>query len=360
MPHDASEGAELPLDGIRVVELGGGLAAGYCTHLLAGYGADVVQVGDPGLTADEDTYLSRGKRRVEAAGDALDRLLQAADVVIDGRARTGPVTPTAAEIRDRNRRAVVTAITPFGLDGPHAAHKATNIVTFANGGIMALTGERERSPLQTGGDQAFMLGGLHAFAATATALVGALLQEDGDLIDISMQECAASMLEYCASAWEYESLFVERSGNTPRAEWGVYQTQDGWAGVCALGRQIPALLDTLGLPHEERYLDPVIRVTDAKDELMAHVLVFMIERTKAELVALGPPNKLPLGAVRTPAELVEHEPLLERGFFDEDPAGRLPGRPFPGLGWATLAPVAAASTDDVLTSWAGATAGVAS
>ena len=233
-------------------------------------------------------------------------------------------------------------------------------MAFANGGIMALTGERDREPLQTGGDQAFMLGGLHAFAATVTALVGALLQEEGDLLDISMQECAASMLEYCAAAWEYESLLVERSGNTPRAEWGVYQTLDGWAGVCALGRQIPALLDTLGLPHEERFTDPVIRVTDAKDELMAHVMVFMMERTKAELVALGPPNKLPLGAVRTPAELVEHEPLIERGCFDDADGGRLPGRPFPGFGWASLGPVATASVDDVLASWADvAAAGVA-
>ena len=206
-----------------------------------------------------------------------------------------------------------------------------------------------------------MLGGLHAFAATVTALVGALLQEEGDLLDISMQECAASMLEYCAAAWEYESLLVERSGNTPRAEWGVYQTLDGWAGVCALGRQIPALLDTLGLPHEERFTDPVIRVTDAKDELMAHVMVFMMERTKAELVALGPPNKLPLGAVRTPAELAEHEPLIERGCFDDGrrrPTAR-PTVPRLRLGDARRRS-STASVDDVLASWADvAAAGVA-
>jgi crotonobetainyl-CoA:carnitine CoA-transferase CaiB-like acyl-CoA transferase len=359
MAQATPEGGALPLAGIRVVELGGGLAAGYCTHLLAGYGADVVQVGASGLTADEDLYLSRGKRRVTVDGDGLARLLGAADVVVDGRDRTGVVTPTAHEIRERHPRLVVTAITPLGLDGPHSAHRSTNIVAFANGGIMALTGERERSPLQTGGDQAFMLAGLHAFAATATALVGALLQDEGDLLDLSMQECAASMLEYCAAAWEYESLFVERSGNTPRAEWGVYQTADGWAGVCALGRQIPALLDTLGLPHEERFTDPVIRVTDARDELMAHVLVFMLEHTKDELVALGPPNKLPLGAVRTPVELARHGPLIERGMFDDVEGGRLPGRPFPGFGWAELAPPAEVTPDDVLQSWP-ATAGVAS
>src|SRR5215207_5345154 len=352
------ESGTTPLHGIRVVELGGGVPAGFCTHLLAGYGADVVQVGNPGLTPDEDRYLSRGKRRIDDPGPGLGPVLSCADVVVDGRSRAAGavVTPSAHELREAHPHLVVTVLTPFGLHGPHSSHRATNIVSFANGGIMSITGGRERPPLQTGGDQALMLGGLHGFAATSCALLGALVHGEGDLIDISLQECAASMLEYCAAAWEYDSLLVERSGNTPRAEWGVYQAADGWAGVCALGRQIPALLDTLGLPHEERFTDPVIRVTDAKDELMAHVMVFMMERTKAELVALGPPNKLPLGAVRTPAELVEHEPLIERGCFDEADGGRLPGRPFPGFGWASLGPVATASVDDVLASWADAAA----
>ena len=291
-----------------------------------------------GADAGRGALPVAGQAARRRSTDSLDALLAAADVVVDGRSRAAGavVTPSAQEIRAAHPHLVVTVVTPFGLDGPHAGHRATNIVAFANGGIMALTGERDRPPLQTGGDQALMLGGLHAFAATSTALLGALVQGEGDLIDISLQECAASMLEYCAAAWEYEGLLVERSGNTPRAEWGVYQAADGWAGVCCLGRQLPALLDQLGLEHEPRWLDPAQRM-ELRDELMAHVLVFMLERTKDELVALGPPNKLPIGAVRTPAELVAHAPLLERGFFDDGPDGRLPGRPFPGLDWIAAA-----------------------
>jgi crotonobetainyl-CoA:carnitine CoA-transferase CaiB-like acyl-CoA transferase len=167
------------------------------------------------------------------------------------------------------------------------------------------------------------------------------------------------MLEYCAAAWEYDSLLVERSGNTPRAEWGVYQAADGWAGVCCLGRQLPALFDQLGLEFEPRFQDPAQRM-EHRDELMAHVLVFMLERTKDELVALGPPNKLPIGAVRTPGELVSHPPLIERGFFDDGPDGRMPGRPFPGLDWLALPPVTTAALDDVVGSWTPVAAGVPS
>ena len=50
----STDGETTPLAGIKVVELGGGVPAGFCAHLLAGYGADVVQVADPGLTPDEE------------------------------------------------------------------------------------------------------------------------------------------------------------------------------------------------------------------------------------------------------------------------------------------------------------------
>jgi crotonobetainyl-CoA:carnitine CoA-transferase CaiB-like acyl-CoA transferase len=352
-------GGSLPLEGIRVLELGGGVPAGFCTHLLAGFGADVVQVGDPGLTADEELYLSRGKRRVDATADDLAWLLERATVVVDGRSPSAGDRglPSAAELREQHPHLLVTVLTPFGLHGPHSAHRATNIVSFANGGIMAITGEPDRPPLQTGGDQALMLGGLHGFAATTVALVGALLQGEGDLIDISLQECAASMLEGHGSAWEYESVFDERAGNMFRAEWAVYPVMDGWAALCCLGRQVPTLLNVIGVEPETKFLDPVQR-GDYNDELFVHVLQFMVAHTKDELTALSPVHKLPVGAVRTPADLVAHQPLVERGFFDPADSdggggagGSLPGRPFPGLGWASLGPVASVPVDVVRGEW---------
>src|SRR6478752_4329725 len=66
------EAAELPLEGVRVVELAGGIAAAFAARELAGFGADVVRVegaaDGPPLTADEETYLAAGKRRVDAGG----------------------------------------------------------------------------------------------------------------------------------------------------------------------------------------------------------------------------------------------------------------------------------------------------
>jgi crotonobetainyl-CoA:carnitine CoA-transferase CaiB-like acyl-CoA transferase len=51
------------------------------------------------------------------------------------------------------------SVTPFGQTGPYRHYKSTNIVSFALGGIMSLTGDPAREPLVSGGSQAQYLGG---------------------------------------------------------------------------------------------------------------------------------------------------------------------------------------------------------
>jgi hypothetical protein len=73
-----------------------------------------------------------------------------------------------AKIAATNPRLVTVSISPFGQTGPYRNYKSTNIVTFAMGGFMTLTGAYDREPLVSGGNQAEYFGGLHAFAATTT------------------------------------------------------------------------------------------------------------------------------------------------------------------------------------------------
>ena len=107
-----------------------------------------------------------------------------------------------------------------------------------------------------------MLAGLHAMAATAVVLVRSQRQGQGDWIDLSMQECAASMTELYGAMSEYETGEpVVRAGNSVRSTWGVYRCADGFAGVCCLERQIPALFGLLGEPviSDPNFADPLIR-----------------------------------------------------------------------------------------------------
>jgi crotonobetainyl-CoA:carnitine CoA-transferase CaiB-like acyl-CoA transferase len=164
------------------------------------------------------------------------------------------------------------------------------------------------------------------------------------------------MLELYAAMWEYDSEVAVRMGNSVRAQWGVYPVVDGYAGVCCLERQMPALFDLLDVPDlaDERFRDPVRRI-EHNDELLAHILVFMSGHTKDELVALSPVHRIPFGAVRTPRELLDDAGLRERGFFGTVGAATVPGRPFPDLGWRDLDAVAAPHSDveAAIADWAG-------
>ncbi len=360
-----TEGAESslvdggPLAGLRVVELAGGVAAAFCARQLRGFGAETIRIEgltrdsdrDGGvarvdrLTGDQRVFLVAGARRVALdgpnVGAELAALLDSADVIIEDqdpgfltRCWRDPITAGGAEAGP-----VITSLSPLGHEGPRSDWQATNAVQFALGGLLTLTGDPEREPLVTGGDQALFLGGLHGFAATVVAVLGRVRTGRGAWIDLSLQEAAASMMELYAAQSEYVLREpVTRAGNSVRAVWGVYPCADGYAGVCCLERQVHAFLALLGpdLAADPRFGDPASRL-EHDDELLAHVMAFMADATKDELAALSPVHRVPFGAVRTPAELLHDESYAERGFFDRvdtpDGTAVVPGRPFPGLGW---------------------------
>ncbi|MGI8925354.1 MAG: CaiB/BaiF CoA transferase family protein [Tepidiformaceae bacterium] len=351
-----------PLSGVRVLEIGGGPPAAFATRLLAGYGADVVRSeGAPGaLTPDEEVYLLAGKRRVQASGDALRDLALAADILIEDHppGALAGMGLVPERLRRRKPSLVGVSITPFGQQGPYAAYEAPNIVSFALGGIMSLTGHPSRPPLVSGGSQAQALGGLNAFGAALTAYYGALVHGEGDWLDISLQECAAGMLElYGAMSESAKTGPVMRSGNQIRAVWGIYPCADGYAGVCCLERQVKSFFALLNDPEleEPRFAD-ILQRAEHDDELQAKVFAWFLERTKAEILELGPKHRVPFGVVTTPADLLANNSLAERGYFDTvaTPQGeaRVPGRPFLGLPWrpAELRPPAA-DTAAVLDEW---------
>lgn len=355
---------DLPLDGVRVLEIGGGIAPAYAGRWLAGYGADVVRTEGPAdlLTADEEIYLLANKRRVKTPDAQTRGLALAADIVIEDR-KPGALAAMGLDplrLRTEKPSLVIVSVTPFGQTGPYSGYEATNIVAHAMGGIMSLTGSPDRPPLVNGGSQAYYLGGNNAFGAAVTAYYGALVHGEGDWVDISLQECAAGMLEVFGPRVEYTGSPAHlRSGNHVSASWGIYELADGFGGVCALARQIPAFFRAVGDPdlQEERFMDPLQRLEN-DDELRARFTAWFLGKTKQDLLTLGPRYKIPFGAVMTPQDLLDNPSLAERGFFEEvrTAAGvaTVPGRPFLGFPWQggdLHGP--GADTSEVLNDWLG-------
>ncbi len=359
-----TSGEELPLAGVRVLELGGGLAAAFATRWLAGFGADVVRAepGHESLTRDEQAFLLAGKRRIGAGDRTLRELALAADIVVeDGAPGELAARGLAPESLRRAKPAlVIVSLTAFGQTGPAASWHASNLVAHAAGGILSLTGVASRPPLQNGGNQAWMLLGLNGFSAALAAYCGSLVHGEGDWLDLSAQDCAAGMLELYGPRAAFEGTAAPRLGNRVHAIWGIFPVEDGFAGVCALQRQAPAFFAMTGDESlaDPRFNDPAHRLV-ADAELGSLVERWFRDKKKGDLLAMGERHKVPIGAVLTPLELLESPGLAEREFFDTvvTPAGeaRVPGRPYLGLAWrAGELHAPAADTDAVASDWLGA------
>ena len=209
------------LEGVRVLDLSRLLPGGFCSLLLADFGADVIKVEDTGagdyvrwaeprLAGAEQSAaaapflaLNRGKRSVrldlkrEGGREALLRLARGADVLLES-FRPGVMDRLGVgyeRLREENPRLVYCAITGYGQDGPFAARAGHDTNYLARIGLLDLTGDPEGPPVQAGGQIADLGGGA---LMAAFGILAALCERDrsgeGQLVDVSMTDGALSWL----------------------------------------------------------------------------------------------------------------------------------------------------------------------
>src|SRR5215217_7955528 len=198
------------LAGLRVLDLSEGVSGPYCTKLLAGLGAEVIKVeppgGEPGRRAGpfpDDLphaersgrflHLNTGKLGITlnvatvTGRTLLDALLPETDLlVLDGplrRLHERDLDP--APMLARHHNLVVTAISPFGLTGPYQEFAGGEIVLFAVGGYMVLTGDPDRPPLKAYGNQVEYQAGLQAAVGSLVAIRARAAAGAGSVVDVA-------------------------------------------------------------------------------------------------------------------------------------------------------------------------------
>jgi alpha-methylacyl-CoA racemase len=216
----------LPLEGLTVLDLSRLLPGGFCSLLLADFGADVIKVEDTGAgdyirwapphyegaapTAGSALFLSlnRGKRSIridlktEAGREVLLRLAGHADVLLES-FRPGVMDRLGVgydRLREVNPRLVYCAITGYGQDGPNRDRSGHDMNYLGLNGILGLTGDAGGPPVQAAAQIADLGGG--ALMAAVGILV-ALRERDhsgqGQLVDCSMFDGSLSWLAMLAA-----------------------------------------------------------------------------------------------------------------------------------------------------------------
>jgi crotonobetainyl-CoA:carnitine CoA-transferase CaiB-like acyl-CoA transferase len=258
----------LPLEGIRVLDLSRLLPGGFCSLLLADFGADVLKVEDTGMgdyirwsppfyegaheSARSALFLSlnRNKRSIrldlknERGRDALLRLVREYDVVLES-FRPGVLERLGVgyeRMRQENPGIVYCAISGYGQDGPKRGASGHDMNYLGLIGLLGLTGERGGEPVQAAGQIADIGGGA---LMAAFGILAALRERDGgpagsgegQLVDVSMSDGALSWLAMVAATY-FADGNVPRRGELPLAGslvcYRPYECADGWVTLGAL------------------------------------------------------------------------------------------------------------------------------
>ncbi|HYN90272.1 MAG TPA: CoA transferase [Thermoleophilaceae bacterium] len=252
------------LSDIRVLDLSRLLPGGFCSLLLADFGADVLKVEDTGMGdyirwsppfhegADDSAKsalflsLNRGKRSIrlnlkeEAGREVLLKLVRESDVLLES-FRPGVMERLGVgyeRLRQENPGLVYCAISGYGQDGPYTARSGHDMNYLGLNGLLGLTGDADGPPVQSAGQIADLGGG---GLMAAFGILAALRERDrsgqGQLVDVSMFDGSLSWLAMVAAKYLADGA-VPRRGELELSGGLVcyrpYACRDGWVTLGAL------------------------------------------------------------------------------------------------------------------------------
>lgn len=233
-----------PLTGIRVIEFQGLGPAPFAGMMLADMGAEVISItrqSSPEGRAFDNVMSERGKKSIALnlkhpqGIEAVLKLCESADALIEGfrpgvmeRLGLGPEVCLA-----RNAKLVYGRMTGWGQTGPLATAAGHDINYIALSGALHASGRAGEKPtpaVNLVGD--FGGGGMYLAFGLVSALLEAGRSGQGQVIDVSMVEGAASLMNMMYSyfnngSWGWKDERGVNILDTGAHFYDSYETKDG-------------------------------------------------------------------------------------------------------------------------------------
>lgn len=330
----------LPLAGLRVLDISQVMAGPFCCMLLGDMGADVIKI-EPPRTGDSTRHsmgfrlkgedspgflaLNRNKRSItldlksQADRKVLYALVKTADILVENARpgvakRLGIDYETLAKI---NRRLVYASISGFGQTGPWAQRPGFDLIAQAMSGVLSSNGFPGMEPAKNSIAVADLGAGLFSAYAILSAIIGRQTSGQGQYIDASLLEAALGL-----SIWETTELWGTGKAPTPigsanrmSAPYQAVEASDGWFVIGAANQGLwLTFLDVIGraeLQEDPRYANNANRVTH-RQELIDDLAPTFRTRTKQDWIDAFLAAGVPAAPILDYGEAVESEQAIAR------------------------------------------------
>ncbi|MYN12691.1 CoA transferase [Pusillimonas sp. TS35] len=341
------------LHGCKVVDLSRVLGGPYCTQILADHGAEVLKIeppagdetrgwGPPFLNGTASYFLGVNRNKYGLSVDLsqpdgqafLKALLTDADVLVEnfkpGTLEKWGLGPDV--LREAFPRLVHCRISGFGADGPLGGLPGYDACAQAMCGLMSVNGEADGPPTRVGLPVVDMVTGLNAAVAILMAINERQRSGLGQFLDITLFDCAISLLHPHAANYFLSGKVPGRTGNAhPNiAPYESFATRVGEIFL-AVGnnRQFALLAQVLGQPglsQDVRFLDNADRLAN-RPALREALGALLAGHDAAELAQALLRKGVPAAPILNVEELLQHPHTQHRGMVLESGEYRAIGSP---------------------------------
>ena len=334
--------AELPLKGLRVIELARILAGPWAGQTLADLGAEVIKVesrmgddtrtwGPPFVKTGDETNAAyyhscnRGKQSVsldfkdDADLQKLKDLIATSDILIEN-FKVGGLDKYGLDYNTLHNDCpslIYCSITGFGQTGPYAKRAGYDFLMQGMSGLMSITGEPEGQPQKVGVAVTDIFTGLYAVIAVQAALRSRDTTGFGQHIDLSLLDVATATTANQAMNYLTTGISPNRKGNNhPNiVPYCAVSTKDGHI-ILAVGNDnqfenFSKIFDADWYQKDKFSTNPA-RLKN-RDELLN--LIEKNTRNFSSLTLLSECEKfgVPAGPINTLEEVFNDPQILHRG-----------------------------------------------
>lgn len=330
---------QLPLEGVRVLDLGTRIAAPFAATLLAEFGAEVYKVELPGsgdflreigpFVGDYSLWWAvdnRAKKSITLdlrhpeGRELFLRLVPHVDVIVEN-FRPGTLEEWGLDyprLRSLNPQLILARVSVYGQTGPYRNRPGLDRIGIAFGGLLYLTGYPDRPPVRPGILVADYLTAVFNAFGIVLALLHRARGGSGQWIDLALYESVFRVLEYTAAAYDRLGLVRERQGNrlpnsAPLDNW---ETKDGqFVCIVAAGdvlfRRLAKAMGRPDLPKDPRFATLQARVAHA-EEIHAIVGEWVGRHTAEEVERILVEAEVPVSRVYSIADIFADVHYRER------------------------------------------------